>query len=165
MLRVMRKARRGTIINMSSIGGRIGNPYVSAYYATKFAVEGLSELLRYELKAHGVRAKLIEPAHFKTGFIGRSLQLSASDPNYEPQVSNMKAWVAQADANAPDAAPVAEMILKAATDSSDRLRYRVKGGLMVAIHALLPDRVWRALLGAGMNGAPKPPHGATAATA
>jgi NAD(P)-dependent dehydrogenase (short-subunit alcohol dehydrogenase family) len=42
------------------------------------------------------------------------------------------------------------------------LRYRVNGGLMVAIHALLPDRVWRALLGAGMNRAPKPPHGATA---
>ena len=38
----------------------------------------------------------------------------------------------------------------------------MKGGLMVAIHALLPDRVWRALLGAGMNRAPKPPHGATA---
>jgi hypothetical protein len=48
--------------------------------------------------------------------------------------------------------------IKAATDPSDRLRYRVKGGLMVAIHALLPDRVWRALLGAGMNRAPKPPH-------
>src|SRR5439155_23826419 len=50
VLPVMRRQRRGTIVNMSSIGGRIATPYVSAYYATKYAVEGLSESLRYELK-------------------------------------------------------------------------------------------------------------------
>jgi NAD(P)-dependent dehydrogenase (short-subunit alcohol dehydrogenase family) len=155
VLPVMRQARRGTIINMSSIGGRIATPYCSAYYSTKFAVEGLSESLRYELKAHGIRVKLIEPAHFKTGFIGRSLQHWADDPNYEPQAGNMKAWVAHADARARDASPVAEMILEAATDTSDRLRYPVHGRLMLAVHALLPDAVWRVLLGARMTHRPK----------
>jgi short-subunit dehydrogenase len=155
VLPVMRRQRRGTIINMSSIGGRIGTPYISVYYATKYAVEGLSESLRYELKAHGIRVKLVEPAHFKTAFVTRSLQHWAAHPGYEPQISNMKAWVAHADANAPEASPVAEMIFKAATDPSDRLRYPVRGGLMLAIHALLPDAVWRAMLGAGMNRRPK----------
>jgi len=155
----MRARRQGTIINMSSIGGRIATPYFSAYYASKFAIEGLSESLRYELKAHGVRVKLIEPAHFKSDFIDRSLQW-ATHSAYEPQVSNMRAWVTQSASKAPPADPVAAMILKAATDRSDRLRYPVSGGLMLAIHALLPDAVWRTLVGGGMNRAPKPQRAA-----
>src|SRR6185295_639807 len=110
------RQRRGTIINMSSIGGRIATPFVSAYYSTKFAVEGLSEALRFELKAHGIRVKIVEPAHFKTAFIERSLRQWVGHPSYEPQVSNVKAWVAYGDARAPEASPVAEMIFKAATD-------------------------------------------------
>jgi short-subunit dehydrogenase len=46
------------------------------YHATKFALEGLSESLRYELSLHGIKVKLVEPGHFKTGFISRSLQCS-----------------------------------------------------------------------------------------
>jgi len=155
LLPVMRAHRRGTIINLSSIGGRIGTPYVSAYYATKFAVEGLSESLRFELKAHGIRVKLIEPAHFKTEFISRSMPHWATHSAYEPQVSNMKGWVAYGDAKAPGADPVAEMIFKAATDGSDRLRYPVSGRLIRAIHTLLPDAIWRTLAGAGMNRTPR----------
>lgn len=136
------------------MGGRIATPYVSAYYASKFAVEGLSESLRYELKAHNIRVKLIEPAHFKSSFIGRSMQWATHEA-YEPQVSNMKAWVAQSDTTAPPADPVADMVFKAATDTSDRLRYPVHGTLMLAVHALMPDRLWRAMLGLGMNRAPK----------
>jgi short-subunit dehydrogenase len=160
VLPVMREHHSGHVINMSSIGGRIASPYVSAYYSTKFAVEGLSESLRYELKSHGIRVKVIEPAHFKTGFIDRALQQWAAHSAYEPQLGNMKAWVAYGDAHAPDASPVAEMIFKAATDSSDRLRYPVNGRLMRAIHALLPDAVWRALLGGGMSRPPKRPRAA-----
>jgi NAD(P)-dependent dehydrogenase (short-subunit alcohol dehydrogenase family) len=155
VLPVMRRQRRGTIVNMSSIGGRIATPYVSGYYATKYAVEGLSESLRYELKAHGIRVKVVEPAHFKTGFIGRSLRQFAHHPDYEPQLTNVKAWVAHADAHAGDASPVAGAIFKAATDGSDRLRYPVHGALMLALHALLPDAAWRTLVGAGMNRPPK----------
>jgi NAD(P)-dependent dehydrogenase (short-subunit alcohol dehydrogenase family) len=62
----MRQRRSGTIVNVSSIAGRlVGSAFMSAYYATKFAVEGLSESLRFELKPHGIRVKLIEPAHFR----------------------------------------------------------------------------------------------------
>src|SRR2546427_6460931 len=70
----MRQRRSGTIVNVSSIGGRmVGSAFMSAYYATKFAVEGLSESLRFELQPHGVRGKLIEPGHFKTDFGERSV--------------------------------------------------------------------------------------------
>ena len=161
VLPIMRAQRSGTVINMSSIGGRIASPFVSAYYATKFAVEGLSESLRYELKTYGIRVKVIEPSHFQTGFIGRALEGWTTHAAYEPQISNMKAWVAHRDAHAPNAGPVAEMIFKAAIDASDRLRYPVQGRLMRAIHAVLPDAVWRVLMGGGMNRGPKQP--ATAA--
>src|SRR5262249_31362535 len=73
VLPVMRPRRSGTIINISSVGGRVANPFMSAYHATKYAVEGFSESLRFELKWHGVRLKLVEPGHFKTGFMTRSL--------------------------------------------------------------------------------------------
>jgi hypothetical protein len=69
----------------------------------------------------------------------------------------MKAWVAHADAHAPAPDRVVAMIFKAATDTSDRLRYPVSGRLMLAIHALMPDVLWRALLGAGMTRRPREP--------
>ena len=63
VLPIMRRQHDGTIVNMSSIGGLLSSPLASAYYASKFAVEGLSDSIAYELKAHGIRVKLIEPAH------------------------------------------------------------------------------------------------------
>jgi NAD(P)-dependent dehydrogenase (short-subunit alcohol dehydrogenase family) len=151
----MRQRRSGTIVNVSSIGGRmVGSAFMSAYYATKFAVEGLSESLRFELQPHGVRVKLIEPGHFKTDFVERSLQW-APHSAYEPQASNMKAWVIHSDHTAPSAEPVARAIFTAATDRSDRLRYPVKSRLMLAAHALLPDAAWRSVIAAGMTRRPR----------
>jgi short-subunit dehydrogenase len=151
----MRQRRSGTIVNVSSIAGRlVGSAFMSAYYATKFAVEGLSESLRFELKPHGIRVKLIEPAHFKTGFVERSIQRTTHSA-YEPQASNMNAWVIHSDNTAPNAEPVADAIFRAATDPSDRLRYPVRGRLMLAAHALLPDAAWRSLISAGMDRRPR----------
>lgn len=153
VLPVMRRQHRGTIVNVSSLGGRFGSPFFSAYYSSKHAVEGLSESLRYELKAHGIRVKLIEPAHFKTGFISSLEWVTLS--SYEPQIDTMKSWVVHQDRKAPPADPIAEMVFKAATDPSDRLRYPVRGRIALAIHAVLPDAVWRAMMGAGMSRRPR----------
>jgi hypothetical protein len=60
-----------------------------------------------------------------------------------------------ADREAPAPDPIAEMIYKAATDGSRRLRYSVRGQMALALHALMPERVWRAMMGAGMNRRPK----------
>jgi NAD(P)-dependent dehydrogenase (short-subunit alcohol dehydrogenase family) len=154
VLPVMRGQRSGTIVNVSSIGGRVTSPLASAYYASKFAVEGLSDSLAYELKSHGIRVKLVEPAHFKTRFIERSLQW-ASHAAYEPQAGNMRAWVEYTDRRAPSAEPVAEAIYQAASDRSARLRYPVKGRLMLAMHALLPSVMWRGMMGAALTRRPK----------
>ena len=154
VLPVMRQQRSGTIVNMSSIGGRLTSPLCSAYYATKFAVEGLSDSLAYELKGHGIRVKLVEPAHFKTDFISRSLTW-ASHEAYEPQAGNMRAWIERGDRHAPSAEPVAEAIYRAAIDQSSRLRYPVKGRLMLAMHALLPQTLWRGMMSAALTRRPK----------
>jgi short-subunit dehydrogenase len=68
VLPLMREARSGVIVNVSSLGGRMTLPLFSTYHATKFAVEGLTEALQYELQEHGIPVKLIEPGGSKTNF-------------------------------------------------------------------------------------------------
>jgi NAD(P)-dependent dehydrogenase (short-subunit alcohol dehydrogenase family) len=150
----MRRRRGGTIINVSSVGGRIAAPFASLYHASKFAIEGLSESLRHEASLHGIRVKLVEPAHFKTGFITRSLRV-AHHADYEAALGNYMEWVYRSDRTAPGPERVAETILRAAQDTSSRLRYPVKGTLILAMNRWLPDAFWRTLLGAGMTRRPK----------
>ncbi|MEL7224001.1 MAG: SDR family oxidoreductase, partial [Cyanobacteria bacterium J06576_12] len=69
VLPLMREQRDRTIINVASIGGRLAFPLASSYHATKWAVEGLSEALRYELQGFNIRVKIIEPGGIKTNFI------------------------------------------------------------------------------------------------
>jgi NAD(P)-dependent dehydrogenase (short-subunit alcohol dehydrogenase family) len=70
----MRARRRGHVINISSVGGLIGNPSAGYYNATKFAVEGLSEALAREVEPLGLRVTVIEPGPFRTDWAGRSLK-------------------------------------------------------------------------------------------
>ncbi|RNJ76121.1 MAG: SDR family oxidoreductase [Nitrosopumilus sp. D6] len=74
---IMRRQKSGTIVNVSSIVGRMGLPGSSAYISTKFALEGLSECLRYELGQFGIRTTLIEPGVVKTRFFD---SMNVSDP-------------------------------------------------------------------------------------
>jgi NAD(P)-dependent dehydrogenase (short-subunit alcohol dehydrogenase family) len=149
----MRRQRGGVIVNVSSVAGRVATPYMASYNATKFAVEGLSESLRFELGAHNIRVKLIEPGIFKTGFATRGLEWSKHTA-YEPQLSNLMRWVSKSMERAKDAAIVAEAIFDAANDPSHRLRYPVGGGVL-AIRTILPDALWRWILKLGMNRAPR----------
>src|ERR1700724_1401395 len=75
----MRSRGRGHIVNISSVGGLVGNPASGYYNATKFAVEGLSQALAKEVAPLGVRVTLIEPGPFRTDFQGRSMN-SVSHP-------------------------------------------------------------------------------------
>lgn len=151
---VMRRQHDGTIVNVSSIGGRTASPFASLYHAVKFALEGFSESFRYEAALHGVRVKLVEPAHFKTGFVSRSLQV-AHHPEYDHNLDNYMEWVRKEDLKAPEPSPVARAILQAATDPSQRLRYPVKGRFILALVSLLPDSMWRSLMAEGMKRRPK----------
>lgn len=74
VLPIMRKQRSGTIVNISSIGGFVGNPGVGFYNATKFAVNGFSEALKKEVEPLGIKVLLVQPSGFRTDWAGRSAE-------------------------------------------------------------------------------------------
>ena len=86
VLPYMRKARRGKIINLSSIGGVMGLPYQGFYSASKFAIEGFTEALAAEVTGFGIRVCMVEPGDFATGFTGsrKNSQATMDDPDYGP---------------------------------------------------------------------------------
>jgi NAD(P)-dependent dehydrogenase (short-subunit alcohol dehydrogenase family) len=79
----MRARRRGHIVQMSSVGGVIGNPGHAIYATTKFALEGTSEALAGEVGPFGIRVTIVEPGPFRTEFLGRSLRRATPIPDYE----------------------------------------------------------------------------------
>jgi NAD(P)-dependent dehydrogenase (short-subunit alcohol dehydrogenase family) len=86
ILPIMRKQRHGTIVNISSLAGRIGFPLTSAYVSSKFALEGLSESMAYEVEQFGIKVILIEPGVIKTNFdknlkIGKKVSISTTTTN------------------------------------------------------------------------------------
>ncbi|QAY95483.1 short-chain dehydrogenase/reductase [Methylovirgula ligni] len=145
ILPVMRKAGEGLIINVSSVVGRMALPYAASYIATKFAVEGLSESMRYELEPFHIRVKLIEPGSVNTEFGTGSMQTAVSDP-YRASVTKFLALFAKINAKASEPEAIAEVIYRAANDASNRLRYLAKPGLFFWLNRLLPDFVWRRML-------------------
>ncbi|MDO3411425.1 SDR family oxidoreductase [Saccharibacillus sp. CPCC 101409] len=122
-----RKQGAGTIINVSSMLGKIGFPFFSLYAAAKWAVEGFSESLHYELSAHNIRVKIIEPGYVATDFSGRSIEVLADDrlgSAYQEQfqaVLNKQMENLQGDLSTPT--ELAEIIYEAATDNTAALRY------------------------------------------
>lgn len=123
----MRKEKSGTVVNISSIGGRITFPYFSLYHATKFAVEGLTESMQFELNPLGIQLKLVEPGAFKTDFATRSLDVfdTSNFPYYTDNQNKFFSQMGQMTENSGDPIEVANTIFKASTDGSEQLRYLV----------------------------------------
>src|SRR5918996_1527421 len=93
VLPIMRKQNSGTIVNVSSVGGHIGIPVLSAYQSTKFALEGLSESMSYELEPFGIRVVIIEPGVIRTNIMNSSTPAEkALDPKspYFPLMQKVK---------------------------------------------------------------------------
>ena len=144
----MRAARRGRIINVSSIGGTIYEPLGSWYHATKFAVEGLSDSLRVEVRSFGIDVVVVQPGPVRTEWntIARdTLRESSAGTAYATQAASVARTLERADqpgvgAESPE---VAGAIVKAATARRPRTRYPVGRGAATVIRArrLLPDRV------------------------
>lgn len=125
----MRARRAGTIVNISSVGGRVTYPFGTPYHASKWAVEGFSEALHYELAALGIRVRIIEPGGVRTDFSGRSFVFT-NDPqltDYQPLVDAFLA-TSSSPTGQIEAIDVAEGIWSAANDDSARLRYQVGAG-------------------------------------
>ena len=123
----MRAQGEGMIVNISSIGGRMTFPLGSLYHGTKFAVEGLSEALHYELEPLGIRVKIVEPGMIATDFSGRSFDFRQTPEltAYQPVVDKLFAVLGSPEMAATASPPsvVSEAIWAAATDATPRLRY------------------------------------------
>ncbi|WNJ19366.1 SDR family oxidoreductase [Pontibacter sp. G13] len=122
----MRKRHSGTIINISSMGGKITFPLGTLYHGSKFAVEGMSEALSFELSAIGIKVKMIEPGMIKTNFESTTMQNMAIDPSqteYAPFLQQVMDGMKQTAGSASEPILVAETIYRAATDGTDQLRY------------------------------------------
>lgn len=145
VLPLMREAGSGVIVNVSSLGGRLTIPLFSTYHATKFAVEGLTEALQYELLGHGIRVKLIEPGGTKTNFGGSSM-VQTPHPAYKALVDGFnKSWE-KTSSNLPGPEKVAQTIYRAATDGSARLRYPVFAFPVLNIRNLIGARGWSTIM-------------------
>lgn len=126
VLPFMRAAKSGTIINVSSVGGRMCYPLGALYHGSKWAVEGLSEAVSYELLPLGIRVKLVEPGGVKTDFAGRSFDFSNDESlaEYQPMAQAVVAAMESMDTSGHQAPEeVADVIFTAATDGASQLRY------------------------------------------
>ena len=121
----------GTIVNVSSVGGCVGVPILSAYQSTKFALEGLSESMSYELASFGIRVVIIEPGFIRTNIMNSSISAKkALDPKspYFPLTKKVENLFKSMMDNASSSYPpeeVAKTILKAVTSENPQLRYTV----------------------------------------
>lgn len=151
ILPYFRERRQGTILTVTSMGGLITFPIYSLYHGTKWAVEGFTEALSFELKPFNIRVKNIEPGAIKTDFYDRS-QAVLTKPGltaYDRYVAVTMANSQQAGADAPGPEVVAKTLFKAANDPSDRLRY-VSGSrqtsALLFVRRLLPLRWFHAVV-------------------
>ena len=159
VLPAMRAARGGRIVNLSSMGGRLVFPGGGFYHATKYAVEAISDALRFEVKGFGIDVILIEPGLIRTAFgttaAGGVSEAGAGEGDY----AHFNAHVAAAtegiyESGGPIARlggppeAVAKVIDKALAAKRPRARYTVtpSAKVLIANHAVLPDRAWDALM-------------------
>ena len=125
-----RANKEGVIINVSSVGGKVTFPLNSLYHATKFAVEGLTEGLVFELQDLGIKAKIIEPGGVATDFLGRSFDFNNDETltEYQPMMQKiLGAFENMEDSRDKMATPkdAGAVIYEAATDGKDQIRYLV----------------------------------------
>jgi NAD(P)-dependent dehydrogenase (short-subunit alcohol dehydrogenase family) len=126
VLPIMRKQKAGTIVNVSSVAGRIGFPMGSSYVSSKFALEGLSESMSYELEQFGIKMILIEPGVINTNFSfvtpERALDTNSS---YSHLLNKMQENLFSTIANGTSPKEVANVILRAVTEQNPERRYLV----------------------------------------
>ena len=150
MLPKFRKQKHGVIVNISSMGGRTTFPYYSLYHATKWAVEGLSESLSYELASFNIRVKIIEPGVTHTEFCrkldgeGKSHMPDGYKKIFSKVLSQKK--IVRDMGNTPEI--VARVVYTAACDESFRLRYPVGRDaiLLSVIRKFFPDSFYTYLV-------------------
>ncbi len=134
---IMRAQKSGTIINISSVAGRIGFPASPAYISSKFALEGLSECLRYELSPFGINTIIIEPGVIKTNFFG-SMRMPKNvkpDSPYKDITNKVVAGVKMMSEMGTPPKEVADAIIKSLKEKNPLPRYPVGNDAQMFLEA------------------------------
>lgn len=149
----MRAQRSGTIVNITSMGGKITTPLGAWYHATKFALEAISDCLRMEVAPFGIDVVVIEPGGIKSEWSGIAAEKVRAVSGTGPYAAQGQAVAASltSDATARRSSPpelIGRTIVKAVTARRPKTRYAVGFGAkpMIAAHAILPDRAFDALM-------------------
>ena len=153
VLPIMRNQRCGTIVNISSIAGKIGFPLTSAYVSSKFALEGVSESMAYEIEQFGIKVILIEPGVIKTNFdnnlkIGKRVHNNQNSSYAEMTQKRITGFKSRFENGSPSI-DVAKMILKAITsENPTKLRYLVGNDAfkLIKIRNNVSDKKFRKLV-------------------
>ena len=140
----------GTLINVTSMGGRVTFPFYSLYHGTKWAADGFSESLQFELQPLNIKVKIIEPGAIKTDFYDRSADFTHDRKltAYNALVDKAKRVFDKTGAKGAPPSLVAEAIWKAATDGSWKLRYVVGADAksLLAIRSMIPNSAYQAIV-------------------
>jgi NAD(P)-dependent dehydrogenase (short-subunit alcohol dehydrogenase family) len=154
---MMREQRGGIIVNITSLGGRISFPLNSPYHATKFALEGLSESIQYELEPFGIKIIVIEPGGVGSNFL-KNLKMSTktSDPlnsPYRSMQNSMSEYFKQWAQNLAHPSEVAKVILQAVTSDNPDFRYVVGKDAAMALESRrnMSDREFHDLIKKQIN--------------
>ncbi|MCJ7637304.1 MAG: SDR family oxidoreductase [Nitrososphaeraceae archaeon] len=153
VLPIMRRQKCGTIVNISSIAGKIGFPLTSAYVSSKFALEGLCESMAYEVEQFGIKVILIEPGVIKTNFdnnlkIGKRVSIVPNSSYAEMTQKRISGFKPRFESGSPPI-EVATVILKAITSENlSELRYMVGNDAfkLMEIRDNISDKEFRKLI-------------------
>ena len=145
VLPIMRRQRRGHIINVSSLAGLVSIPGQGFYSASKFALEGYAEALSLEVEQFNICVSLIEPGFFKTHLHHEMQRASMRSDDYAVLREALETTLTVAIEHGDDPHKVAEMIVRIAESESPRLRYRVGNDALWVprLKALLPYKLFR----------------------
>jgi NAD(P)-dependent dehydrogenase (short-subunit alcohol dehydrogenase family) len=146
------RAARGRVVMVSSVGGRVSQPFLGSYSASKFALEALSDAMRRELRPWGIHVALIEPGNVKTRIWekGQSqvdeLRASVGEEmleRYRPNLERVEKFIKLAEKNGVPAEKAAKVIASAVTSDRPRARYLLgpDARVQLALETVLPTRV------------------------
>jgi NAD(P)-dependent dehydrogenase (short-subunit alcohol dehydrogenase family) len=151
VLPIMRKQQGGTIVNVSSMAGRVAFPLLPAYNGTKFALEGVSESMRYETDTFGIKIILVEPGAIRSNFVSNGIiGQKAREPSspYAPMVETIQKTLPRVLEQATRPEEVAKVIVKAVTTNNPDSRYLVGNDAIQMIEARkgMSDQEFRVLV-------------------
>lgn len=132
---VMRKQKSGIIVNISSVAGRIGFPVSPAYISSKFALEGLSESMRYELSPFGINTIIIEPGVIKTNFMSSTKRSMKPDSVYKDITNKVIMGISMMAEMGTSPQEVAKTIIKAIKSENPLSRYIVGNDAVMFLEA------------------------------